>query len=180
MKCYLKLTLTLVGERNHPFYTGINQISKFYHNIVENLLNKLPNCLNTLLIYLIKKRMETIGKRIQKIREIRGYSQDYMAKKLDISQEQYSYLENKQKTIPEKTVELIASVLGVTVEFLNVFDPDNIIHNTFNDSSNGYFNIEKLIIQGHERERHALNELITNLKSENSRLKKELSKSKRR
>lgn len=40
---------------------------------------------------------ETLGKKIQKVREIKGFSQEYMARKLNISQEQYSYIEINKK-----------------------------------------------------------------------------------
>ena len=115
--------------------------------------------------------MLTTGTRIKKLREIRGYSQDFMALKLGISQEQYSYLETKQKNIPDEQITIIASLLEVKEDFLKTFDPQNVIQNTFNDTAQGYFNIQSLIIQSHENERKAYVELIDRLKDEIVELK---------
>lgn len=50
------------------------------------------------------------------------------------------------------------------------FDSKNIIHNSFSDYSNGYFNIEKLVVQTNKEERKALLDLIDKLKQEIVRL----------
>lgn len=57
--------------------------------------------------------MLDLGQKIKKIRELRGFSQEYMAVKLKVSQEQYSYIETKQKNIPLPQKEEIAKLLGV-------------------------------------------------------------------
>jgi transcriptional regulator with XRE-family HTH domain len=118
--------------------------------------------------------MVTTGERIRKLRELRGYSQNYMAAKLNISQEQYSYMETKKKSIPDEQLKDIAALLGVSEDMLKTFDPHSIIQNTFNDSSQGYFqlNFHNLIIQSHENETKAYRELIERLKEEIAELKK--------
>lgn len=76
--------------------------------------------------------MLTIGEKIKALKELRGYSQEFMAVKLKISQEQYSYLENKQKSVPDEKVQHMAFLLEVSVDFLKNFDPLSLISSTNN------------------------------------------------
>jgi XRE family transcriptional regulator, regulator of sulfur utilization len=64
----------------------------------------------------------SLGQKIRKIREIKGFSQQYVARKLRISQEYYSYLENKKKEIPEIYLRKIAALFDVSPEFIRTFD----------------------------------------------------------
>lgn len=118
--------------------------------------------------------MPTNGEKIKKLREIRGYSQEFMAVKLKISQEQYSYLENKQKNIPHDKVEQIAFLLGVSVEFLINFDPLNLVSNTNNKLKEGTIDIQEELIKSHEHERNAFLQLIERLKKEIEQLRNNL------
>lgn len=80
-----------------------------------------------------------------------NYSQKYLAKKLGMQQKQYSYLETKLQTIPEETLNKIAEILEVTVEFIEQFNPHQIVNNnTFNNSSKGFFQVERIVIQTKE------------------------------
>lgn len=113
--------------------------------------------------------MVTAGAKIKKLREIRGYSQSFMAVKLGISQTQYSYLENKQKCIAEDVIKIIAVLLGVSVAYLENFDPDDVIQNEITLK-------EKMKMQdfkgkSHIAERNAYLELIARLKEEIAELK---------
>ncbi|HMK25019.1 MAG TPA: helix-turn-helix transcriptional regulator [Chitinophagaceae bacterium] len=72
--------------------------------------------------------MTTIGQKIRKIREIIGYSQAYVAKKIGISQKRYSYMENKQKTISGNYIKALAGLYHIPEEFILTFDPENIIN----------------------------------------------------
>ncbi len=71
----------------------------------------------------------SLGQKIRKIREIKGFSQQYVARKLRISQEYYSYLENKKKEIPEIYLRKIAALFDVSVEFIKTFDLGDIMTN---------------------------------------------------
>jgi transcriptional regulator with XRE-family HTH domain len=119
--------------------------------------------------------MLTTGLRIKKLRELRGYNQVYMAKKLGISQEQYSYLETRQKSIPGEQIKSIAALLAIKEDNLRTFDPENIIENAVNEQSQGYLNIQNLIIENHENERKLFLELIARLKEELAELKQKVS-----
>ncbi len=118
--------------------------------------------------------MLTTGIRIKKLRELRGYNQVYMARKLGISQEQYSYLETKQKYIPGDQIKIICSLLDVKEDYLRSFDPQNIIEHTSIEQSKGYLNIQNLLIENHENERKLFLELIAKLKQELTELKQRI------
>jgi len=118
--------------------------------------------------------MLTTGLRIKKLRELRDYSQVYMAKKLGISQEQYSYLETRQKSIPDEQIKSIAALLAVKEDYLKTFDPLHIIENSGKEHTQEYLNIQNLIIESHENERKLFLGLIARLKQELAELKQKV------
>ena len=64
------------------------------------------------------------GNKIQTIRTLRGYSQEYMATKLGIAQTTYSKLERDEtKKIDDELLKKIAQVLGVPEEELKNIVP---------------------------------------------------------
>src|SRR5882724_5857433 len=69
----------------------------------------------------------SLGQKIRKIREIKGFSQQYVARKLRISQEYYSYLENKKKEIPDVYLRKIAALFDVSLDFIKTFDLGDIM-----------------------------------------------------
>jgi transcriptional regulator with XRE-family HTH domain len=76
-----------------------------------------------------------IGKNISKLRELRGFKQDYMATELGISQQQVSKIEQTGK-VDDELLRRIAGVLGVTAEGIKNFNEDavfNIIGNEYHD-----------------------------------------------
>lgn len=80
-----------------------------------------------------------IGRKISRIRELRGMKQETLAEELGISQQAVSKIEQSEK-IEDGKLDQIAKVLGVTKEGIENFSDEtilNIISNTFtsNDSS---------------------------------------------
>jgi transcriptional regulator with XRE-family HTH domain len=80
-----------------------------------------------------------IGRKISRIRELRGMKQEALAVVLGISQQAVSNIE-KSEIVEEDTLNKIAEALGVSVEGIKNFNEEtvlNIISNTFtsNDSS---------------------------------------------
>ncbi len=76
--------------------------------------------------------MNTIGIKIKNIRELKNYTQEFMAKKLQITQAGYSKIERGETDIAYSKIEEIAMVLGVTAEELVAFDQQRF----FNHQSN--------------------------------------------
>lgn len=79
-----------------------------------------------------------LGRKISRIRELRGMKQDALAAELGISQQAVSKLEQSEE-IEDSTLEKIAKVLGVSAEGIKNFNEEtvlNIISNTFTSTSN--------------------------------------------
>jgi len=95
-----------------------------------------------------------IGRKISRIRELRGMKQEALAEALNISQQAVSKIE-QSPDIEDDKLEQIAKVLGVTKEAIESFSEENvfnIINNTFQDNSSNNNNylctinpIEKIV-----------------------------------
>ena len=89
-----------------------------------------------------------IGRKISRIRELRGMKQESLAAELGISQQAVSKIEQSAE-VEEDALEKIAKVLGVTVEGLKHFTEDSVFNNinNFHDQSiqNNFNPIEKVI-----------------------------------
>lgn len=97
-----------------------------------------------------------IGRKISRIRELRGMKQEALAAELGISQQAVSKIE-QSADVEDVALNKIASALGITSEAIRSFTEESIFNyfNTFNDnsgagawSSNGTFNfnpIDKLV-----------------------------------
>ncbi|MFD2292192.1 helix-turn-helix domain-containing protein, partial [Mariniflexile gromovii] len=110
-----------------------------------------------------------IGRKISRIRELRGMKQETLAEELGISQQSVSNLEQSEK-IEDDKLEQIAKVLGVTKEGIENFSEEavfNIIGNTVNNHDNGaFFNyhptfnpIDKLL-EAHEENKKLYERLL--------------------
>ncbi|TCD17618.1 XRE family transcriptional regulator [Pedobacter psychrodurus] len=78
-----------------------------------------------------------IGRKISRIRELRGMKQESLAKALGISQQAISKLEQSEE-IEDSTLEKVAKVLGVSVDAIKNYSDEavfNIISNTFHNTS---------------------------------------------
>jgi transcriptional regulator with XRE-family HTH domain len=78
-----------------------------------------------------------IGRKISKLRELRGMKQETLAAELGISQQAISKIEQSAE-VEEDALAKIASVLGLTSEAIKAFTEEavfNIISNTFHNTS---------------------------------------------
>lgn len=78
-----------------------------------------------------------IGRKISKLRELKGIKQETMAAELGISQQAVSKIEQSAE-VEDVALDKIAKVLGLTPEAIKAFSEDavfNIIANTFTDNS---------------------------------------------
>ncbi|WP_034891634.1 helix-turn-helix domain-containing protein [Gillisia sp. Hel_I_29] len=79
-----------------------------------------------------------IGRKIARIRELRGMKQEILAEQLGISQQSVSHIEQSE-TLDDAKLKEVAKVLGVTKEGIENFTEEaifNIISNTYNNTSN--------------------------------------------
>ena len=90
-------------------------------------------------------RTNHIGRKIGRIRELRGMKQEALAIELGVSQQTVSTMESKEQ-IESGLLEQVAKILGVTPEAIENFSEEAVFNyfNTFNDNSfshsNGTFN----------------------------------------
>ena len=77
-----------------------------------------------------------IGKKISRIRELRGMKQEALAAELGISQQAVSKIE-QSADVDGEALYKIAGILGVTGEAIKAFTEESIFNyfNTFNDNS---------------------------------------------
>ena len=76
-----------------------------------------------------------IGRKISRIRELRGIKQEFLAAELGVSQQTVSRMEQSE-TIEDEVLDKVAKVLGVSSEAIKNFNDEtviNIISNTFTD-----------------------------------------------
>ncbi|WP_379087497.1 helix-turn-helix domain-containing protein [Pedobacter sp. UC225_65] len=71
----------------------------------------------------LKEEMKVVAGNIRKIREYRNYTQDYLAAKLEISQNAYSKIELSYSKLTLDRLFHIALILDVKVTQLLYFDP---------------------------------------------------------
>ena len=81
-----------------------------------------------------------IGRKISRIREIRGIKQDALAFELGVSQQSISKIEQSEE-VEESTLEKIAGVLGVSPEAIKNFNEDFLINNINSSYDNSTFNV---------------------------------------
>ena len=79
-----------------------------------------------------KKNMSDIGRRIERIRELKGIKQETLASSLGVSQQTISRIE-RSDTVDEEKLEKIAEALGVSTEAIKNFDENAAIVNIQNN-----------------------------------------------
>lgn len=77
-----------------------------------------------------------LGRKISRLRELRGMKQEALAAELGISQQAISKIEQSEE-IEDSTLEKIAHVLGLKIEALKNFSEDSVFNyfNNFSDNS---------------------------------------------
>jgi len=80
-----------------------------------------------------------IGTKIKKLRELRDYTQDYMADQLGISQPTYARIERNDTDVTLSKLEQIAEILEIKLEDLINFSDKFVFNNyTSNQANQGY------------------------------------------
>jgi transcriptional regulator with XRE-family HTH domain len=81
-----------------------------------------------------------LGNKIKKIRELKNFTQEYVAEQLGMSQSGYSKLEADETDVSLSRIEQIATTLGLTINDLLNFDEKvvfNISNNQTDKGTNG-------------------------------------------
>lgn len=74
--------------------------------------------------------MKGIGEKIRKIRNLRGYSQEYMGARLKMSQNNYSRIELDQINLTLNTLAEIAEVLDIGIQEIMSFNETSLFKQT--------------------------------------------------
>jgi len=77
------------------------------------------------------------GNNIRKLRELRNFTQSYMAKQLNLSLSGYSKIERDGTDVSLKRLQQIAKVLETDINTILSFDEKNIFNFSHNNSANG-------------------------------------------
>lgn len=112
--------------------------------------------------------MKVRTEQVRKIRREKDFSQDYMAEILELSQSQYSRIENGECRVNFDKANRIAEILGVS--------PQNIVgYNKYGQSNNFWVNPKTEIIEINDmkKERLLYIEQIKELKTDKEFLKKQ-------
>jgi transcriptional regulator with XRE-family HTH domain len=111
-----------------------------------------------------------IGQNIKKLRELKNYTQAYMASQLNMSVSGYCKIEKGQTDITLSKINLIADVLETDMATILNFDAKNVInqHNNYNSIITGY--LENQNING------KITEAINDIQNDLSIIKNNISK----
>ena len=110
----------------------------------------------------MKKTEElSIGKKIKQLRELKNYSQEYMATQLKMSVPGYGRIERNEVDVSMERANQIATVLGISLTELISFDEKYIFNNYANNQNAFVINSEL-----HQEDKKALNELVDYLKKQ--------------
>lgn len=80
-----------------------------------------------------------IGRKVARLRELRGIKQEILAESLGISQQAVSKLEQSE-TIEETTLTRIAKALGINPDLIKSFNEESVINNIQNNYDNASSN----------------------------------------
>ena len=116
-----------------------------------------------------------IGQKIKKIRELRSYTQEYMAEQLGMSQTGYGNIERDETDISLKRMKQISEILGIKLQELFGFDEKAaLLVGTAINNSTGQSGVVFNNNENFERERKLYEEQVLLLKDQVNMLKEEI------
>ena len=114
--------------------------------------------------------MNNIGFNIKRIRDQKGYSQEFMASQLNISQASYARMESQEIKISIDRLQKIADILDLDISAFWDSTKLSIQNQTNNEGAYGNGYVENLYIENKE----TLKKLIQTLENEKEHLKTEI------
>ncbi|MEZ4931417.1 MAG: helix-turn-helix transcriptional regulator [Saprospiraceae bacterium] len=128
-----------------------------------------------------KEEQIRIAHNIKKMREVRGYDQQYMADQLGIKQNTYSRIEKGESALTEERIEQLAKALQTTTEAIRSSDVEKMVfsfnHHNQQGNTFGYVNIYNAadeIVKAFNAFTQPINEELKQMKEEMKSLKKEV------
>lgn len=125
--------------------------------------------------------MKKIGQNIRKLRELRNFTQQYMAEKLEMTQGNYARIENEEIHLSEERLQKISGLLGYSTEFIIQFDVEKIYDIVTERRENAtkevyQFQISPELKQLYESRIKSLESYVDELKSEIRHLREQAQK----
>ena len=123
---------------------------------------------------LIKQTDMKLGNKVKKLRELKNFTQEYMANHLEMTTSGYGKIERDESDVSYQKLEKIATLLGVKVEDIINFNETlifNVMHNQIG-IENGY------VVQNSssEKEKELYEMIIANQKEEINSMRKIIEK----
>ena len=112
------------------------------------------------------------GTKIRAFRMMRGFSQEYMADKLNITQATYSKIEGNKQKATQDILEKVAGELGVTIADITSNEPIVILNHASNHGAQGHIEnfyadqkeLYEKLINSKDSEIETLKDIIQSLK----------------
>ena len=107
----------------------------------------------------------SIGDNIKKLRELKNYTQAYMAQQLEMSIPGYSKIENDKTDITVSKINAIAEILETDLATILNFDAKNVFHK----------NVSTSIVTGYNHQLNIngkIDDILTNIQNEINELKR--------
>ena len=103
-----------------------------------------------------------VGEKLKKIRELKNFTQEYMASRLEMSQSGYGKIERDETEVSYQKLEKIAEVFGIKVEDIINFNEKLVFNVMHNNTGNGY-----VVNQGiSDKEKELYEQIIAQQKEE--------------
>jgi transcriptional regulator with XRE-family HTH domain len=106
-----------------------------------------------------------VGDRIKKFRELKNYTQQYMADQLELSISGYGKIERDETDISVSRLEKIAAILGVDIQTILSFDEKHIFN--FNNQQEAF----GIVHNNYSMQTELLEKMILQYKEENAYLR---------
>lgn len=116
------------------------------------------------------QKTNSVGFNIRKVRELKGFSQDYMAEKLKINQASYARIENEHTQITVNRLFELADILNTDI--LDFFDVNRFCIQTQNNHNSSYGNgyIQNLVVENKEIIEKLINSYEERLKEKDEQI----------
>lgn len=113
---------------------------------------------------------DAISKNIRKYRELKGYSQEYMAHELQINQASYAKIENSSTKLTVERLFTISKLLETDVSELLDLKKQTIFNQTENETANDFGKIEHYYQDNKEITAKLLDQYETRLKEKDEQM----------
>ena len=113
---------------------------------------------------------DAISKNIRKYREMKGYSQEYMAHELQINQASYAKIENSSTMLTVERLFTISKLLETDVSEILDLKKSTIFNQTENETANAFGKIEHYYQDNKEITAKLLDQYETRLKEKDEQM----------